>query len=79
MIFKNAQQTRREADSYTDTLTLRNLNLAGQTIQALQFKLLVNAPASEDTVVRFNNITKGSDVSGAVSYTHLTLPTSDLV
>ena len=65
LIFKNAQQTRREADSYTDTLTLRNLNLAGQSIQALQFKLLVNAPSSEDTVIRFNNITKGSDVSGA--------------
>lgn len=65
LIFKNVQQTRREADSYTDTLTLRNLNLAGQTIQALQFKLLVNAPSGEDTVIRFNNITKGSDISGA--------------
>ena len=66
LIFKNVQQTRREADSYTDTLTLRNLDLtATGPIQALQFKLLINAPSSEDTVVRFNNITKGSDVSGA--------------
>jgi hypothetical protein len=64
-IFKNVQQTRREEDTYTDTLTLRNLNQTNGPIQALQFKLIVNAATSEDTVLRFNNITKGSDVSGS--------------
>jgi hypothetical protein len=65
LIFKNAQQTRREEDTYVDTLTLRNLNLTNGPIQALQFRLLINAASSEDTVIRFNNISKGSDVSGA--------------
>jgi hypothetical protein len=65
LIFANVQQTRREDDAYTDVLTLRNLNLANGPIQALQFKLIVNAETSEDTVLRFNNITKGNDVSGS--------------
>jgi hypothetical protein len=65
LIFEVDQRTRREEDTYTDKLTLRNLNLANGPIQALQFKLIVNAATSEDTVLRFNNITKGSDVSGA--------------
>lgn len=65
LIFENVQQTRREADNYTDVLTLRNLDLTDGPIQALQFKLIVNAETSEDTVLRFNNITKGNDVSGS--------------
>jgi hypothetical protein len=65
LIFEVDQRTRREEDTYTDRLTLRNLNLSNGPIQALQFKLIVNAATSEDTVLRFNNITKGNDVSGA--------------
>ena len=66
LIFKHDTELRREADSYTDTLTLRNIvNSIVHPIQAIQFRLLVNAPSGQDTVLRFNNITKGNDVASA--------------
>ena len=60
LIFEKEFEYRLDNNSYTDIIQLKDLS--GQ-VQALQFRLLVNKSASDSTILIFDDIEKGSDVS----------------
>ncbi len=60
LIFENAFENRMENNSYTDILQLKNLS---DSVHALQFKLLVNESPDDSTILIFQDIQKGTDVS----------------
>lgn len=60
LIFENELEYRLEASSYTNVIQLLNL---GERAQALQFRLLINKAADDSTILIFNDIQKGSDLS----------------
>lgn len=62
LVFKEEQRFVREDSSYTDTLQLKSLNA---TAQAIQFRLLVNKATDDNSILTFQSIEKGSDVSSA--------------
>jgi hypothetical protein len=63
LVFDKEYVSRLEDSVYTDVLQLQNLNVGSGTLQALSFKLLVNYGVSDDTLLTFLNLQKGSDVS----------------
>jgi hypothetical protein len=66
LIFKNDTTTRLEDFSYIDTLQLIDVNfgpLGADKIQALQFRLLVNKSLGDETILTFQSLAKGSNVS----------------
>jgi hypothetical protein len=60
LIFEKEYEFRLENNSYTDIMQLISLS---DTAQALQFRLLVNKAADDSTILIFENIEKGTDVS----------------
>lgn len=60
LIFEQDTVYRLEDDSYTDIIQLINLD---SKAQALQFRLLINKSYDDSSVLTFQNIQKGSDVS----------------
>ncbi|MFZ2322475.1 MAG: choice-of-anchor D domain-containing protein [Ignavibacteriaceae bacterium] len=64
LVFEKDSVERLEDSVYTDILQLKNLTTT-KKLQALSFKLLSNYSVSDDTILTFLNIQKGSDVSDA--------------
>jgi len=60
LIFEKEYEYRLEDNSYTDIIQLINLETKAQ---ALQFKLLLNETIDDSTILIFQNIQKGSDLS----------------
>ena len=60
LIFEKEFEYRLEDNSYTDIIQLISLD---DKAQALQFRLLVNKAIDDSTILIFQNIQKGSDVS----------------
>ncbi len=60
LIFEQDTVYRLEDDSYTDIMQLINLEAKAQ---ALQFRLLVNKSVDDNSILTFQNIQKGSDIS----------------
>jgi len=60
LIFEQDTVYRLEEDFYTDTMQLRNLNAKAQ---ALQFRLLINQALDDNTILTFQSIQKGSDIT----------------
>jgi len=60
LIFEKEFEYRSEDNSYTDIIQLISLE---DKAQALQFRLLVNKAIDDSTILIFQNIQKGSDVS----------------
>ena len=60
LIFEKEFKYRLEDNSYTDIIQLHALN---DTAQAIQFRLLVNEAVDDSTILIFQNIKKGNDVS----------------
>lgn len=59
IIFQKDTVYQLEDDSYTEIMQLKDLT---DTLQALQFKLLVNKSLDDSTILTFQNIQKGSDI-----------------
>ena len=59
IIFQKDTVYQVEDDSYTEIMQLKDLT---DTLQALQFKLLVNKAFDDSTILTFQNIQKGSDI-----------------
>ena len=60
LIFEKEFKYRLKNDSYTDVLQLWGLN---KKAHAIQFKLLVNKSPDDSTILTFENLEKGNDVS----------------
>jgi hypothetical protein len=64
LIFEKDTVVRLEDDSYTDIIQLMAIDPpGGAKVQALQFRLLVNKRAGDNTILTFQNIQKGLDVA----------------
>ncbi len=59
IIFQRDTVYQLEDDSYIEIMQLKDLS---DTLQALQFKLLVNKSLDDSTILTFQNIQKGSDI-----------------
>ncbi len=62
LIFEEDTVYRLEDDSYMDVMQLKSLTA---TVQAFQFRLLVNEVLDDETILTFMNIQKGADIAGA--------------
>ena len=60
LIFGKELEYRLEDNSYTDVIQLLNL---GDRAQAVQFRLLINKATDDSTILIFQDIQKGSDLS----------------
>ena len=60
IIFQKDTVYQLEDDSYIEIMQLKDLNAK---VQALQFKLLVNKAFDDNTILTFQNIQKGADIS----------------
>jgi hypothetical protein len=62
LVFSQDSVTRKEDSTYTNVIQLKSLSAEAQ---AIQFRLLVNKSSNDNTILRFQNIQKGADVSSA--------------
>ncbi len=60
LVFTEEERKVKEDSSYTDVIQLKSLTA---TAQAIQFRLLVNKAVDDNTILTFQSIEKGSDVS----------------
>ena len=60
LVFEKESAYEWEDNAYTDKIQLISLSLKAQ---ALQFRLLVNKSANDSTILIFDNLQKGSDIS----------------
>lgn len=62
LVFAEEERKVKEDSSYTDVIQLKSLSA---TAQAIQFRLLVNKAIDDNTILTFQSIEKGADVSSA--------------
>ena len=63
LVFQTDTVYQQENNSYTQTLQLKDLNPLSGKLQAIQFRLAVNKIADDNTILTFQNIQKGGDIS----------------
>lgn len=63
LVFQNFIVHHPENASYTETMQLKGVNFGGASINAMQFRLLVNTESDDNTILTFQNIQKGTDIA----------------